>query len=48
MSAPYLVADSVSVAYGRQWKFGPWDFFGTEAEISGAIVYLLSPAAASK
>ncbi len=25
--------EGVSVAFGREWKFGPWDFFGTEAEV---------------
>ncbi|MCC6627499.1 MAG: carboxypeptidase regulatory-like domain-containing protein, partial [Chloroflexi bacterium] len=32
-----LDTEGVSVAYGRQWKFGPWDFFGTEAEIALAL-----------
>ena len=32
-----LHTEGVSVAYGRQWKFGPWDFFGTEAEIVLAL-----------
>ncbi|MBL8339550.1 MAG: pre-peptidase C-terminal domain-containing protein, partial [Rhodoferax sp.] len=32
-----LDTEGVSVAYGRQWKFGPWDFFGTEAEIVLAL-----------
>ena len=32
-----LTTEGVSLAYGRQWKFGPWDFFGTEAEIVLAL-----------
>ncbi len=28
-----IETEGVSVAYGRQWKFGPWDVFGTEAEL---------------
>lgn len=32
-----LAPEGVSVAYGRQWKFGPWDFFGTSAELVLAL-----------
>lgn len=32
-----LGAEGASVAYGAQWKFGPWDFFGTKAEIALAL-----------
>ncbi len=31
------VTAGASVAYGAQWKFGPWDFFGTKAEIALAL-----------
>jgi subtilase family serine protease len=32
-----LATEGASVAYGAQWKFGPWDFFGTKAEIALAL-----------
>lgn len=32
-----LTTEGASVAYGAQWKFGPWDFFGTKAEIALAL-----------
>ena len=39
-----LDPEGVSLAYGRQWKFGPWDFFGTEAEIVLALSGQISEA----
>lgn len=32
-----LEPEGVSLAYGRQWKFGPWDAFGGSAELVLAL-----------
>lgn len=32
-----LTTEGASVAFGRQWKFGPWDVFGTSAELQLAL-----------
>jgi len=32
-----IEAEGVTISWGREWKFGPWDFFGTEAEVKLAL-----------